>query len=70
MGDSPTPSAKSSDFMKNRGIIAQEAHEVLPEVVTVDQDTGEMGISVYDLLATTIAAVQELTARLEKLEKK
>ena len=50
-----------------RGVMADEVRKVLPEAVHED-DKGYLSVSLYDLLATTMAALQESDARTDKLE--
>ena len=52
------------------GLIAEEVHKVLPEVVKLDQEGLPEGVSYTKLVPILIKAVQELQARVEQLEQK
>lgn len=49
-----------------RGVMADEVRAVLPDAVNEDE-RGELSVNLYDLLATTIAAVKELAQEVEDL---
>lgn len=51
------------------GLIAQEVQAVMPEVVT-DDGEGTLGIRYAETVPLLVAAIQELTARIETLEGK
>lgn len=51
------------------GLIAQEVQQVLPEVVS-DNGEGVLGVRYAEVIPLLVAAIQELTARLEALEGK
>jgi hypothetical protein len=50
------------------GLIAEEVEQVIPEAVMVDDEGKPEGVSVGTCLAVALAAIQELTARVEALE--
>ena len=53
---------------KSVGVIAQEVENVLPELISEKQDTGEKSVNYSGLIAVLIESVKELSARVEKLE--
>lgn len=52
---------------RGRGVMADQTRDVLPDAVHEDEQ-GRLSVSLYDLLATTMAAVQELSAKVKALE--
>jgi hypothetical protein len=56
------------DNRDDMGVIAQELQPVFPELVNTNRD-GSLSIRAVALIAPLIASVQELNARVEKLEK-
>lgn len=54
---------------RGRGLIAQELKEIVPEVVNGTEDFG-YSVDIYALLATSIAAVQELANEVTELKDK
>jgi len=50
-------------------LIAQDVQKILPEAVVVNPDTGMLGLAYTDLIPLLVAAFQEVSARLEALEK-
>lgn len=50
------------------GFIAQEYKDVLPEAVYNDEDTGKMCIDLVEVIAPLVRSVQQLEARLARLE--
>lgn len=52
------------------GLIAEEVAELFPEVVTYTEDGQTLGIQYQRLSVILLKAVQDLTARIEKLENK
>ena len=50
------------------GMIAQEVQEVLPEVVTTD-DNGYMGIKYTNVVGVLVEAIKELKAEFEAYKK-
>ena len=52
------------------GLIAEEVAELFPEVVTYTEDGETLGIQYQRLSVILLKAVQDLTARIEKLENK
>lgn len=57
------------DKSRKVGVIAQEIIEVLPEVVTED-DQGMLGVSYGNITAVLIEAIKELSKKVEELENK
>jgi len=57
------------DKSRKIGVIAQEIIEVLPEVVTED-DQGMLGVSYGNITAVLIEAIKELSKKVEELENK
>jgi hypothetical protein len=51
------------------GLIAQDVKEILPEVVSEDED-GYLSVSYGNIVGLLVEAVKELTAKVEKLESK
>lgn len=49
-----------------RGVMADELQAVLPDAVNADED-GRLGVSLYDLTATLMAAIQELADEVDTL---
>ena len=58
-----------ADQAKTRkvGLLAQEVQAICPEIVTTDPD-GFLGMSYQDTTPLLLAAIKELTARVEALE--
>lgn len=62
-----------TNLRRGRGVVAQEARAALPAdiadviVTTIDSD-GSLGIDLYALLSTSVAALQDAFARIETLE--
>lgn len=54
---------------KGIGLIAQKVKEVLPEVVTEDND-GYLAVSYGNIVGLLVEAIKELNAKVEKLENK
>jgi hypothetical protein len=51
-------------------LIAQDVQKVLPEAVNEGDGSGMLGLQYTDVIPLLVAAIQELTARLEALENK
>lgn len=69
IGDSETPCpAKRNSTVTRHGFIAEELYDILPDIVHLDGDGVPAGYSLEQLLAFAVAAVQELTERIEALE--
>jgi hypothetical protein len=68
MGDDDISKAKKKDFTKGRGVLAQDVAAVLPSAVQTNPVDGTLSVQMYALLSTTMAALQETSARLEALE--
>lgn len=59
------------DFSKDHpGVIAQQVAEVFPELVRKDSETGILAVNYSKLVSHLIVAVQELSERLNQLEKR
>lgn len=52
---------------RGRGVMADEVSLVMPDAVNADE-TGALSVSLYDLLSTTIAALNELAAEVDTLK--
>ncbi len=63
--DKTTDTDKGFDFP---GVIAEELHEVWPALVPLDADGEPHGVNYDKLIAPAIAAIQDLRARLSKVE--
>lgn len=50
------------------GLVAQEVEDIIPEVVSLMEDTEMKGLSSTELIPVLINAIKELSARVEKLE--
>lgn len=50
------------------GLLAQEVHSVLPEVVSVEPDTGKMGVSYGNMMALIVNAIKELKNDIQDLK--
>lgn len=55
--------------MERVGLVAQEVQKVLPQAVSVDPE-GYLGVQYTDTIPLLVAAIKELTTRLEALESK
>ena len=55
---------------KDVGLIAEEVQKIYPELVSVEDDGQAGGIKYTKLTAILVKTIQELTTRIEKLEKK
>jgi hypothetical protein len=64
----PSRTGKLSPSLKEIGFIAQEVEKVLPDLVTVDH-VGNKLVNYIGLIPVLTAAIQELNARVEELEK-
>jgi len=56
--------------LREAGIIAQEVNDVLPEVVTIRDDSGYFAVRYERLIPLLIEAIKELKAEVEILKKK
>jgi hypothetical protein len=63
-----TPNASAAPPARQLGLLAQEVRQVLPELVADVGPNGELGLDYTGLLPVLIRAVQELDARLNRLE--
>lgn len=63
-GLGPLPEMKAE---RGRGLMADEVAAVLPDAVTTDMN-GSSLVSLYDLIATTMAGLQELAAEVDTLK--
>jgi hypothetical protein len=55
---------------KRTFLIAQDLIKVLPEVVTIDEKTGDLGVSYSEVIPLLVAAIKELKAEIEELKNK
>jgi hypothetical protein len=55
---------------KRAFLIAQDLIKVLPEVVTTDEKTGDLGVSYSEVIPLLVAAIKELKAEIEELKNK
>jgi len=55
---------------KRTFLIAQDLIKVLPEVVTTDEKTGDLGVSYSEVIPLLVAAIKELKAEIEELKNK
>lgn len=58
------------EYQKDFGLVAEEVFEILPEVVSLDEDGKPEALNYMALIPFLIDGYQELEARLTKLEKK
>jgi hypothetical protein len=65
--DNPCP-AKLMSERECIGFIAEELHEVFPNAVWIGEDRNPEGIDPMQLLTIALAAIQELTARMNVIE--
>ena len=61
---------KSNVGTPRLGLIAQEVKEVVPEVVSQDEETDMYKVSYQSLVPLLIEAIKELSGRIKKLEEK
>jgi len=54
----------------NLGLIAQEVREVVPEVVSVGEDTGILGIGYGALVGLLVEAIKEQQSQIDELKKR
>jgi hypothetical protein len=54
----------------NIGLVAQEVQEIVPEVVSVNESTGFLGIGYGSLVGLLIEAIKEQQAQLDELKKR
>jgi hypothetical protein len=68
-GTKKHPCSRTLNRRKPRlGLIAEDVNDVLPEAVFIDEDGLPAGIDIAMLATAAIAAIKELTARIEQLE--
>ncbi len=56
------------DGVRQIGVVAQEVAAVLPEVVRLDEQTGQLSVAYGNITGLLIEAVKELAARVAELE--
>ncbi|UYP69628.1 tail fiber domain-containing protein [Thalassobacter stenotrophicus] len=56
------------DGSRQIGVVAQEVEAVLPEVVQVDAESGQLSVAYGNITGLLIEAVKELSARVAELE--
>ena len=59
---------KSGADSRSAGVIAQEVQEVLPEVVTEDEN-GYMSVAYGNMVGLLVEAIKELNSKIDALEK-
>ncbi|MFH0776523.1 MAG: tail fiber domain-containing protein [Patescibacteria group bacterium] len=65
----PVSFRMKNDTRTNLGFLAQDVQKIFPEAVSTIDTEGHLGLDYTQLIAPTVGAVQELQARVEKLEK-
>jgi len=60
----------SKSGAKGLGFIAQDMEKIFPEITTINEKTGYMGIAYNQVIPVLWEAVKELKLRVEKLEGK
>lgn len=63
-------SFEDKDGIKYVGLVAQNVQKVIPEAVVVHDETGYLAVAYANLVGVLVSAINELTARVERLENK